>query len=98
MQQQILAKLETIETLLINQNDKPFSFREAHEYLGISLSYLYKLTSQGRIPHYKPNGKMIYFSKADLDKWIMRNPVKAEKTIEEIAASYVTLNPSKKPK
>jgi|SRR3972149_4609526 len=95
MQELILKKLETIESLLINQNEKPLSFREAHEYLGISLSYLYKLTSQNKIPHFKPNGKIIYFSKAELDQWIMRNPVKAEVNNTEIIAGYATLNQSK---
>ena len=78
MQKQILDKLESIESLLLKQNDKPLSLQEAHEYLGVSLSYLYKLTSQNKIPHYKPNGKMIYFSKNELDKWVKRNPVSEE--------------------
>ena len=30
---------------------------EAARYLGISKSYLYKLTMQQKIPHYKPMGK-----------------------------------------
>jgi excisionase family DNA binding protein len=78
MQEQILQKLKSIEAILLNQEDKPLSFREAHEYLGVSLSYLYKLTSQNKIPHYKPNGKMIYFSKIELDNWIKKNPVRVD--------------------
>ncbi len=94
MQEQILAKLESIEALLINQNRKPLSFREAHEYLGISLSYLYKLTSLGKIPHYKPSGKLIYFSKAELDQWIMRNPIKGQNKIEGEPVCDITFNSS----
>ena len=89
MQEQILQKLESIETLLLNRDDKPLSFREAQKYLGISLSYLYKLTSQNKIPHYKPNGKMIYFSREELDKWIKRNPVKAEDKIGNNSESRI---------
>ena len=35
---------------------------EASAYLGISESYIYKLTSLKQIPHYKPNGKLVYFN------------------------------------
>ena len=35
---------------------------EAAEYMGISKSYLYKLTMRKQIPHYKPMGKMCYFN------------------------------------
>lgn len=47
-----------------------FSTREAAGYLGISLSYLYKLTSAHEIPYYKPRGKLCYFTKKDLDAFM----------------------------
>ena len=56
--------------------EKPFTFEEASEYLQISKSYLYKLTSTKQILHYKPNGKLIYFIKDELDDWIMQNQIK----------------------
>ena len=93
MQETILSKLESIEALLISQNNKPLSFREASEYLGISLSYLYKLTSQNKIPHYKPNGKMIYFVKSELDQWVMRNPIKAENRVKDKPSNHINLYP-----
>ena len=37
------------------------SFEEASRFLNLSKSYLYKLTSGNLIPHYKPQGKMLYF-------------------------------------
>lgn len=36
------------------------SSSEVCEFLGISESYLYRLTSSKQIPYYKPNGKMIF--------------------------------------
>ena len=42
---------------------------EAAEYLGISKSYLYKLTMQRKIPHYKPFGKFNYFDRNELEEW-----------------------------
>ena len=35
---------------------------EAAKYMGVSKSYLYKLTMRQQIPHYKPMGKMCYFT------------------------------------
>ena len=48
---------------------------EASAYLGLSESYLYKLTSSKRIPHYKPNGKLVYFNRRELCEWAMKNQV-----------------------
>jgi len=48
------------------------NFEEAVEYTGMKASYLYKLTSTGRIPHYKPYGKMIYFRREELEEFLTR--------------------------
>ena len=39
---------------------------EASAYLGLSESYIYKLTASKQIPHYKPNGKLVYFNRKEL--------------------------------
>lgn len=41
---------------------------EAARYMGISRSYLYKLTMRGEIPHFKPMGKMCYFNRKELEE------------------------------
>ena len=48
---------------------------EASVYLGVSESYIYKLTSSKLIPHYKPNGKLVYFNRKELCEWALRNRV-----------------------
>lgn len=48
---------------------------EASVYLGVSESYIYKLTSSKQIPHYKPNGKLVYFNRKELCEWAMRNRI-----------------------
>lgn len=48
---------------------------EAARYLGISKSYLYKLTMKQQIPHYKPMGKMCYFNRVELESWLQSNRV-----------------------
>lgn len=49
------------------------SLEEAAIYMGLSKSHLYKLTSQCIVPFYKPNGKMVYFRRSELEAWILRN-------------------------
>lgn len=49
------------------------TFREALDYLDVSKSFLYKLTSSRKITFLKPNGGKIYFQKEELDKWILQN-------------------------
>ena len=61
---------------------------EAAKYLGISKSYLYKLTMNASIPCYKPMGKMVYFNRTELEAWLQRNRVSSKEEIEEKAQSY----------
>jgi len=84
MKQEAIAKqLEEIKVLLKKKDDKPLSFKEACAYLGFAPSYLYKLTYRKVIPHYKPTGKMLFFSKCELDEWIFsKSKVKSEKPNE----------------
>ena len=62
-------KIEAIESCVELLKDHIWAVKEvlttaeASAYLGLSESYLYKLTSSKRIPHYKPNGKLVYFNR-----------------------------------
>jgi excisionase family DNA binding protein len=72
----ILEKLESIERMLIEQNmlkKEVLNFHETAEYLEVSHSHLYKLTSTATIPAYKPNGKKLYFNRKELDVWLLSN-------------------------
>lgn len=89
MQDIIIEKLTAIENLLKGQTEKPLTFDEAARYLDVSKSHLYKLTSANKIPHYKPQGKRIYFAKCELDTWLLRNPVKTTADLEQEADDYL---------
>ena len=69
------------------------SFRDAAIYLDLSHSYLYKLTSQNRIPYFKPQGKKIYFDLSMLEDWQKKNYQMTQDEIEKKAMEYVTRNP-----
>jgi len=66
------------------------NIKEACEYLGYKISYLYKLTSAGIIPHSKPNGKKLYFDKAKLEAWMLSNPSSSFSDKKILASTYVT--------
>ena len=68
------------------------TFDEASRYSGIKKSYLYKLTASGEIPHYKPNGKLIFIDRIEFEAWLRRNRIKTVSELEDKAASIVTLN------
>lgn len=68
----IIARMEKIESALYCIKGT-LNFKEAREYLSLSNSQLYKLTRSGSIPYYKPTGKLIYFSKQELDEWMCQN-------------------------
>ena len=61
---------------------------EAARYLGVSKSYLYKLTMQQKIPHYKPLGKMCYFNRQELEQWLQINRIATGDEISQKAQSY----------
>lgn len=63
---------------------------EASKYLNLSTSTLYKLTSNKQIPHYKPNGKCIFFKKADLESWIVSARVATVDEQMQAAHQYVS--------
>lgn len=92
--QNIEARLSNIENLLIGTKEV-LTFDEAAIYTGLSKSYLYKLTSTAVIPHYKPNGKMCYFNKTEIDCWLQQGRVSTAKELNNQASTFVALKKGK---
>lgn len=65
------------------------NFNEAAIYLEVSHSHLYKMTSTSVVPCHKPNGKKIYFSRKELDSWLLSNRQSSQEEIEQQAANYL---------
>jgi len=92
MQENILQKLESIEQRLIEQNllqKEIMNFNEACLYLDLSSSHLYKLTSGNAIPCYCPQGKKLYFRRAELDAWLTSHRNASTSEVEQQAANYI---------
>ncbi len=61
---------------------------EVARYMGISMSYLYKLTARKAIPHYKPTGKVCYFNRAEVEAWLQSNRVATDEELNQRAQAY----------
>ncbi len=88
----ILKMLISIEQKITEQNllqKEIFNFQEACLYLDLSSSHLYKLTSANQVPCYSPQGKKLYFRRAELDKWLTCNRRGTAEEAEQSAAHYI---------
>lgn len=81
-------RLDRIEQLLRGQKNV-LNFSEACDFTGISPSYMYKLTHNARIPHYKPHGKNVYFLREELEQWLLQNPVRTAEQKDREATEFV---------
>lgn len=81
-----VADLITANTIFCTK--EVLTSNEAARYLGISKSYLYKLTMRQQIPHYKPMGKMCYFNRGELEQWLQSNRVSTATEISDRAMAY----------
>ena len=82
-------RITVLEHLIFDSKDV-LTLEEAAAYLGISKSTLYKLTHQHEIPFYRPNGKLIYFEKSELLKWMRQSRTMSETETKEAAAQHMT--------
>lgn len=88
----IIKKLIAIERRLISVESKIdykpkttditeiMTLKQLSDYASLSKSLIYKLTSSREIPHSK-RGKRLYFSKLEIDEWLLKQKIK---TIDEI--------------
>lgn len=80
---------------LSSHYNKPLSTVQAAKFLEISISTLYKKTSNGEIKFYKPGGKIMYFFEEDLIKHITAEAILTKDEIDE-KATNIMMNLQKK--
>ena len=68
----LMERIDELEKM-VKQTKAVLGFNEACKYIGVSESLLYKLTAAKEVPHYKPRGKMLYFDREEIDKWLLQN-------------------------
>ena len=93
------SKLLEIENLIIskgnvivNEENQFLTIQQASTFLSLSVATLYGLVSKGLIPVNK-KGKRLYFSKMELQDWIVEGK---KKTISELQSEAKTFIPKKR--
>lgn len=89
MEHEILNKLEAIERYTLLAAKNVLCFDDVALLTGFSKSHLYKLTCSHQIPHYKPNGKQIYFDRAEVEAWMKQNRAATTQEMDQKAINYV---------
>jgi prophage regulatory protein len=84
----ILQKLNRLETLIIGTSKQIFTVEDVVNYTGFSKSYVYKLVHNNILPYSKPNNRTLFFTKTEIDEWLMKNKSKSISQIEQEAVSY----------
>ena len=89
----IQKELQEIKELLKKQTIQQkeiLTIAEASEFLELSASRLYKMTSNKEIPHYKPGGKKIYLNRNEIEGWILNSRVASVYEFDEKLDSYLS--------
>ncbi|MFZ4399909.1 MAG: helix-turn-helix domain-containing protein [Bacteroidales bacterium] len=95
MDEIILNELHELRKLINEQNllrKEVLNFAETCNYLDVSESHLYKLTSRKQIPHFCPQGKKLYFNRHELETWLQQNRQISTDEIEQQATDYLLKN------
>jgi excisionase family DNA binding protein len=74
------------------------SVKEAADYMGLSVGTIHRLTSQRRLPFYKPGGKIAYLKLSDIQAYMFRNRVASRDEIEGAAAAHLLMGKHSKKK
>jgi excisionase family DNA binding protein len=97
----IEARLDSIETLLLDLNHKPIeriqevdknellTVQDTAKFLTLSVATIYSLISKGEIPVMK-RSKRCYFSKVDLINYLKQGRRKTNLEIEQEADNYLS--------
>lgn len=81
----VLDRIDILTNAVLS-NKQILNLEEAAAFTGVAVSYLYKLTSNQQIPHFKPRGKMIYFDRTELEEWLRQGRVNCTRDIDIKAA------------
>lgn len=88
----IIQKLNELELIIKRQTNlskEVLTLEEAAEYLQLSKSCLYKMTSSKEISHYVPGGKKIYFRRTELDNWVFNSKVTPSSEFDQEIENYL---------
>ncbi|WJS93880.1 helix-turn-helix domain-containing protein [Flavobacterium johnsoniae] len=88
----IFQKLAQLEKLIIGTTKQIFTVDDVVNYTGFSKSYVYKLVHMNILPYSKPNNRTLFFTKSEIDEWLLQNKSKSISQIQKEATSYTNSN------
>ena len=68
-----MQQLERIKSYTLLAAKNVLGIDDMVALTGLSKSYIYKLTCRKEIPYYKPNGKLIYFDRQEVEGRMKQN-------------------------
>lgn len=83
-----LSQLDRIERNSLLAAKNVLNIEDVAYLTGYSKSKLYKLTCDRKIPHYKPNSRVLYFDRKEIEDWMRQNRIASTDEIETQAAEY----------
>ena len=87
----IIEKLDNLEAVFIQQKTV-LNLDEVAAFTGLSKSCIYKKSSTGGIPCYKPTNKQLFFNRNEIEKWLLSNRKPTSEEIETDAINYCLTN------
>ena len=79
---------DLITANIISTTKAVLTVDEAARYMGISKSTLYKMMMRHEVPYSKPNGKVCFFDRLELEAWLMGNRIATADELQDRALSY----------
>lgn len=69
----LLDQLDRIERYSMLAAKDMLTLDDVSVLTGLSKIHLYRLTCKKEIPHYKPNGKIVFFDRKEINEWMRQN-------------------------
>jgi len=88
MEERIMAELAEIKNLTLLAAKSVLTIDDVALLTGISKSTLYKMTCKKQLPHYKPNSKLLFFNRKEIEEWAQQNRVNTWAEAEQKALAY----------
>lgn len=85
MEDKIMAEIAELKQLTLLAAKNVLTIDDVSLLTGISKSTLYKMTCKREIPHFKPNSKLLFFDRSEVEKWCLQNRVLTRQEAEQDA-------------
>jgi len=85
----LMAQLQRIEENTRLAAKRVLTISDVAMLTGLSVSYLYKMTSAKQLPFYRPNGKCIFFNREEIEDWMLQNRANTIDEAEQQASKYL---------